>query len=506
MILRDYRATPLPVAANVVYSSFPMSRPDILLVMTDQQRRDQVGYESGGFFETPALDALAARGVVFRSAYSVASTCVPARIGLLTGVQPSRLPRRRPTFALEPGVWTVAHALRAEGYETALIGKMHFHPIHADHGFDLIRTSEHLAASMHALTANGSPDIDDYHQWLVDEGVAKWRLLEVGGAPELERIPPGTGTTAPFPYDIRFHPTTWIENEVELFLNGRRRDRPLFLVVSFPHPHPPLNPLDPYASRYRPEDVNISLTGFDVNEGLPAPFVEALMGGTVRFGSWRVANHGEAALRDRITKVRALVRHIDDVLSRILERFPLDRTLVAFTSDHGDYGGNRGLASKVPWIPFDDLIRVPLVVAGCDVAHGRRVDALVQSSDLAVTFCDVAGIDIPHEEFDARSLWPFLSESAPRVDVDRSALFLANPGWPGVRCGALKLIEDHVSGARAMFDIEQDPDETVNLSDDCERRDDLGRLHDTIWKAMRRRAPQLPSFGARAAIGSATDQ
>ncbi len=472
-----------------------MSLPDIVLLMTDQQRHDQVGYASGGFYETPALDALAARGVAFETAYSAAATCVPARIGLLTGVQPRRLPRHPPTFALEPGAWTVAHALKDQGYETALFGKMHFSPIHADHGFDVVRTSEHLNATVHARAADGSPDLDDYHQWLVDEGLAAWRSLEVGRAPAIEAIPPATAGTAPFPYDLRYHATSWVEREVRCFLDQRRTDRPLFLVVSFPHPHPPLNALDPYASLYRPSEVEVPRSGFEVNEKLPAPFVEALAGGTRQFRNWLVREHGEEALRIRLTKVRALVAHIDDVIGRVLQRFPSDQSYVAFTSDHGDYGGHRGLANKAPWIPFDDLLRVPLVVAGPGVARGRRVDALVQSSDLALTFCDAAGVDVPHEEFDGRSLWPLLSEETQRVDDERTALFLSNPGWPGVRSGPLKLIGHFPSGTCTLFDLDEDPDESLNLADDPARSDDLAQLREVMRTAMNRPAPRLLSYG-----------
>src|SRR6187431_1032437 len=90
--------------------------PDVILVMTDQQRHDQVGYASGGHFETPHLDALAARGVIFDAAYSASTICVPARTALLTGLQPHRLPTQENQFALREGFWTVAHALRHAGY------------------------------------------------------------------------------------------------------------------------------------------------------------------------------------------------------------------------------------------------------------------------------------------------------------------------------------------------------------------------------------------------------
>src|SRR5207249_1063988 len=103
---------------------------------------------------------------------------------------------------------------------------------------------------------------------------------------------------------------------------------------------------------------------------LPDAFIQAMQGGTSRFSGWRVDEHGVDALRSRLTKVRALVRHIDDTVGRLLELFPLDRTAIAFTSDHGDYAGHRGLAGKVPWIPFDDLVRIPLILAGAGIVSG----------------------------------------------------------------------------------------------------------------------------------------
>ncbi|MDQ1534333.1 MAG: arylsulfatase, partial [Actinomycetota bacterium] len=121
-------------------------RPDLVLIMTDQQRFDQVGYASGGHFETPNLDALAAGGVIFETAYSASTVCIPARNALLTGIQPHRLPTQENPFALREGFWTVAHELRHAGYETAFIGKAHFAPVHAQHGFETMRLCEHLSS------------------------------------------------------------------------------------------------------------------------------------------------------------------------------------------------------------------------------------------------------------------------------------------------------------------------------------------------------------------------
>lgn len=483
------------------------SAPDIVLIMTDQQRHDQVGYRSNGYYETPALDALAQRGVTFHNAYSAGATCIPARMGLLTGVQPRRLPTQPDRIELKEGVWTVAHALRGAGYETALIGKMHFTPVHADHGFEYMRTSEHLGASILGSRPDGSPDLDDYHDWLVDHGIAEWGELEIGRPPEFIPLrPPGTGG-APFPYQLAYHPTTWVRDKVSAFLEHRRSDRPLFLVVSFPHPHTPLNPLGPYATKYDPADWVVPAPGDEANAGLPEPFRDAIENDAELYAPWRVRDHGENALRVRQTRVRALVNHIDDALADLLPKFPLDRTVVAFTSDHGDYAGHRGLGSKLPWIPFDDLIRVPLVLAGVGVAGHRTSEAIVQSSDLPLTLCELAGVPLPVDEaeFDSCSLVGHLSGATPDGYGDRAASFLHNSGWPGARVRNMKMICSWPTWTKLLFDLDQDPDETVDRSNDPEYADVARELEVIIWDGLLRQPPAgLVDWAASAAAPPAT--
>lgn len=464
--------------------------------MTDQQRHDQVGFSSDGFFETPNLDALSARGVTFLDAYSAATTCVPARIGLLTGVQARRMWTEWGTTALQEGTWTIAHALRTAGYETALIGKMHFTPMHGNQGFSVMRTSEHLVASTHALRPDGTPDLDDYHQWLVDEGVARWGDFGVGETPRVEPIPPSPPLLTAFPYKLEYHATTWIEREVRNYLATRSSDRPMFLVVSFPHPHEPHNPPEPYASLYDDNDIEIPAYDDALSDALPGEFATAMRGGTARFRGWRVSDHGENALRARQTKIRALIRQIDDAIGRLIDLFALDRTVVAFTSDHGDYGGHRGLGSKVPWIPFDDLLRVPLLLAGPGIAQGRTVNTLVQSSDLPLTFCDVAGVQYPVavEDLDSVPLTPWLGPSAPTSEAERPAIFISNMGWPGVRLGQLKMIRHQQSGQHVVFDLARDPQEFHDVSEDPAYRDRIEQLEQLLRASLEKGAPALPSF------------
>jgi choline-sulfatase len=467
----------------------PVGR-DVVLFMTDQQRADQVGYASGGYYETPVLDALADRGVRFDSAYSSSTTCIPARIGLLTGVQWNRLPGWKHWPALRPGIWTVAHAFRAAGYETALIGKMHFTPAHADHGFDVMRLAEHVGASVLAPGPDGELDVDDYHQEMIDRGLARWGKLEEGAVATIVPQPPeSVGEDVPFPFDLELHATSWIEREVNRFLDTRDRSRPLFLVVSFLHPHAPVNPLGPYASMYDRADTVLPGDDPAMNDTLPEPFREAfVVNGKRKFEPWRVDVQGEDTLRDMLTGIRALVRQIDDTLGRLLPRFDLDETLVAFTSDHGDYAGHRGMGMKMPWMPFEDLVRVPLVVAGAGVAGRRRVASPVQTSDLACTFCDLAGIEVDSGDFDSRSLRPYLEGS----DAPEEPSVFAALGWPGARVGDWKVIVHGLTLTPVLFNLAEDPGERVNVADDPQNHDVLEAALDVVRTALAR--PKLEDF------------
>lgn len=447
----------------------PTDRPDLVLIMTDQQRYDQVGYASGGHFETPHLDALARRGVIFDTAYSASTICVPARVALLTGLQPHRLPTQENRFALREGFWTVVHQLRRAGYETALIGKMHVAPVHAEHGFETMRLCEHLSAQgLGPLSQERGDVVDDYHHWLVDNGLIDWRL-------EGEQ-----GRQHRFPHRADAHPTAWVEREVTSFLATRDHRRPLFLVISFPHPHAPYDPYEPYATMYNPADSVLPPAGYEVNEQLPWVLELA-----IATSKSRAEAGNELLVRKFLAVLRGLVKQIDDALGRLLAQLDLTSTLVFFTSDHGDFAGHRGLMRKNPWVPFDDLARVPFLIAGGHVAGGRRVPQLVQSCDIALTCLDFAGIARPDGvDFDTRSLRPILDGSAGPADLERAVYSATSLDWPMVRLGRHKYMKHVERGPGVLFDLEDDPLERVNLVDDpalAEIRDDLAeRLRATV--------------------------
>jgi choline-sulfatase len=439
-------------------------RPDIVLLMTDQQRFDQVGYASRGHFRTPNLDRIANSGVIFENAYSASTVCVPSRVALMTGIEPHRVPHQENEWALREGFWTVAHELRRAGYETALIGKAHFAPVHAQHGFDTLRLCEHLhSQGLGELSRARDDSLDDYHHWLAANGHSDWRFDNM--VRHVQRVRRDGAAVRnevriePFPQGPDVHPTGWVEREAAEFLDRRDPTRPLFLVVSFPHPHAPYNPPEPYASMFDPLDSRLPAHGYEVNEGLPLAAQLAFLSAPTR----DVAAD-ERFLGRLLATIRGLVTHIDDAIGRLVARLDMSSTLVAFTSDHGDYSGHRGMLGKYPWLAFDDLVRVPLFYAGHGVTGGRVVSSLVQNYDFARTALDYAGIEPAEVDFDSRSVRPLLTGPGRPEDADRAVFCCTGMPWATVRHGNYKFCPHIDEQAAMLFDLEQDPAESVNLA------------------------------------------
>lgn len=465
---------------SLVPSAAVADRPDLVLVLTDQQRFDWTGATSGGVFETPVLDRLALDGVRFTDAHSSSSTCIPSRTSIFTGLHHHRVPQQDEHISIRPGVWTVASALRDAGYETAAIGRMHLHPVHADVGFETMRICENINAG----SGYGDDVDDDYRRWMTAEGLPDWRVWDPDGAGGL--TPHLASRPRTYPADADHHPTGWIGNEAVRFLRERSRDRPLFLVVSFPHPHAPYDPPEPYASMYDPADVDPPIDGPEVNAVLEAHYASsaAAFSEFARPHPRRLDAAGDDEYRQVMAAIRGLVRHIDDVVGDVVAELDLDRSLVVMTSDHGDYGGHRGLFGKVPWIPFEDILRVPMVASGGVVTRRGSVGEVVQTGSLTATFLDAAGVAPPDADGDFPSLGGFLWGEPDPSWGDAPRVFATTTGFPCVRVGRHKLIGSTGTDEKMLFDLAADPGETRSILAAVEHDPELAVVMERIGGAF----------------------
>ena len=158
-----------------------------------------------------------------------------------------------------------------------------------------------------------------------------------------------------------------------------------------------------------------------------------------------------------------------------------------FTTDHGDYAGNRGLLRKMPTFPFDDLARVPFFVSGASVAGGHRVDQVVQSCDFALTCLDLAGVAPPEDTlFDTQSLRPLLQDRAAVLDRERPVFSATSSPTAMVRRGAYKLIRHASRNEEVLFDLATDPGETIDLARAPEYRSQRDDLDATLREMLDR--------------------
>lgn len=465
------------------------TRPNILLIMTDQQRFDQLGFMSNGYFETPNLDRLARNGVVFDAAYANATICIPSRGSLLTGLAPHRYPKQGRGAALQEGFWTIGHALRQAGYQTAMIGKMHLHPIKARHGFSHTRMAEHLGL------VYGPEEMDDYIHWLVSKGRGDSKGTHIfGPGQEAERAEFQKYHQAiPFAYEKEYHPTNWIARESVEFLKGRDPNRPYLMIASFPHPHSPFDPPAPYDTMYDLADAQLPGETLEFNAGL-APSARGLMMNRKGFGFCAVEDIGEEKQRRMATYIRALIRQIDDAVGEILAHVDLSNTVIFFTTDHGDYYGRRGVMLKTPGIPFDDIARTPFFCSGAGVPAGRRVGHVVQNTDFALTCLELAGVQAPGVRWDTRSLVPHFGSGA--VADDRLAYCWSNYDWPMVRQGRYKFFRNQKNGEEMLFDMVDDPRETTNRVGDPALAGTAAALRRGLHEMLLQGIPDLPRFDA----------
>jgi uncharacterized sulfatase len=352
-----------------------MPAPDIVVVLSDQQRPDACGVYGQWLPVTPNLDAMASDGVVFENAFTVQPLCGPARASLQTGLYPTGVDCWRNGLALPLGIDTLATRLRGLGYRTSYVGKWH---LASDRG--------RLPAGRVPARLGTKPVPPERRGGYVDSWIAADALERTSG-------PFGGHVFDPAGRQVDF--TGYRVDAITDLAIGELRvadERPRLLFVSYLEPHHQnslgrvVGPKG-WAERFRDFDVPGDLAR--------------------RAGDWKW-NYAEylaacASLDANLGRLRAA---IDDTLDA-------DNTLVIYTSDHGNHFRTRNLDYKRTC--HDASIRVPLVVRGPGFRGDVRSDALVTLLDLVPTLVTAAGGDDP--ELDGRPLQPALTDGDARAHV-----------------------------------------------------------------------------------------
>ena len=434
------------------------SKPNLLLMMSDQHRADWMGCDGHSAVSTPNLDRIAQAGVRFRHAYSSTPTCTPARAALLSGMSPwrhgllgyGRVADRYPA--------ELPRLLRAAGYHTLGVGKMHWTPQRHLHGFHRTILDESGRVE--------SPDFrSDYRAWFASE------------APGLDPDATGIGfndhTAKPYLLPERLHPTGWTGDVATRFLAAYDQPAPFFLKVSFARPHSPYDPPQRHWDRYR-------------DAALPAAAVSAW---AARFAPrnsdaddiWHGDVGSERVRRARIGYSGA-VSFMDEQVGRILDvlekRGLLEETLIVYTSDHGDMTGDQHLWRKS--YAYQPSARIPLLLRGSGVRRGAVDDTAAELRDILPTFAEAAGATVP-PACDGQSLYHARRDW---VDLEHDVCYSPANHWNALTDGAWKYIYHALDGSEQLFHLAKDPAELQDLAGSPAHADALrlwrGRLIDHL--------------------------
>ncbi len=436
-------------------------KPNILFIMTDQQRSDTIHALGNQTIRTPVLDSLVAEGTTFTNCYTPSPVCVAGRSATITGTPP-HINRCTSNNESPMHLRSIMQVLKAQGYYTHGIAKMHFNPdTNAMWGFDSRDVSEEGARQ---------PDgRNDFHQYLDDNGYG--HVLEPQGIrsemyyiPQPSQLPP------------EHHHTTWVADRAIDFLGQHDDNQPFFLWASFIKPHPPFESPSPWNKLYRTADMMPPFR--------PEGFETLLTYWNHFQNRYKYRDHGYDELLFRTIKAMyyASISFIDYNVGRILEALgdDIDNTLIVYTSDHGEMLGDYGSVGKRTML--NPSVNIPMIVRWQDkFEQGKQVNTPVTLVDLFPTFANASGSDEPLPSAEGQDLQQIASGDTER-QYAYSQFSEKEKGLYMIVSREYKYIYSAADRKEWLFDLGKDPQETKNWADNPRYADITSELRTKLIK------------------------
>ncbi|HIO47275.1 TPA: DUF4976 domain-containing protein [Candidatus Poribacteria bacterium] len=451
-----------------------MEQPNILLLLTDQQRYDALSCNGADVCQTPAVDEIAANGVRFTHAYTPISLCSPARASILTGLyahnhgQLANMGNFNGAFADQVLSQTVYPQLLAEvGYQTSCIGKWH-----------LAKEDDTQQWGFH----NWRPFVD-WNLMLRAEGIDfqiardEVQRLEWGGdAPFYGR--------AKLPADKMME--AWVADQaIDLISASADSNQPFMIAANFFGPHFPYAVPAPYDTMYDPDLVK-RWNNFD-DQFINKPSIQQK-----EMLRWNASHLTWVDWQKVIAAYWGFCTYIDDQVQRILdclkETEQWENTVIVFSSDHGDMLGSHRLFNK-GFHMYEETHRIPLVISPSSKTQNASIcEQFVSLVDLMPTFLELAGAKVP-DHLDGQSLSPFLTSQ--EVTDWRDDVFAEFHGYEStlasvrmVRTKSWKYVYNPYSEDE-LYDMVSDPGELHNLADQLGYKHILRRMKERLVNWMR---------------------
>ena len=418
-----------------------MPDPNVLFILTDQWRATAFGFAGDPNVKTPNLDKFSDEAVTFSNAVSVCPVCTPYRASLLTGRFPTSTGMFLNDAYLPSEELCLAEIYKANGYQTGYIGKWHL--------------------DGHGRMAFTPPERR--------QGFDYWKGLECSH--DYNNMPYYEGDDPEIKYWDGYSPFAVCEDAENYIESRANDDDPFFLFVSIATPHfPHHTALQEYKDLY-------PLNEIEINPNVPEELHE----------------QARIELQGYYAHCTATDKAIGELLEKVNKLGLRDKTLIAFTSDHGEIMGAHGARIKQKQVPWFESAGVPLIISYPYKNRDWAIEMSVTTPDLSATLLDLSGIEIP-ESFEGIS---FANSVTGRdEDLDKASLYMSVAPFAAVRkeykreYRAVKTSEytyiKSIDGPWMLFDDKNDPYQMYNLVDDKDYKDILNRLDNQLMDELSR--------------------
>ena len=443
-------------------------KPNVLFIVTDDQRFDTIHALGNKEIITPNLDRLASRGMSFVRAHIAGGTCgavcMPSRAMILSGRNPFHLEELGGN--IPEAHKTLAETFKNNGYETIGLGKWHNGcPAYArsfTQGAKIFFGGMWDHWNVPTCRYDPTGKYDNVINFVVD--------FYNDNHPQSQHCDE---------FDPGKHSSTLLTDAAIGLLNeNANKEKPFFMYLAYLAPHDPRTMPDSFRQMYDPEKIELPPNFqeiIDTNYPLMVHRDEHLA----------AYPREEKEIRRHIAEYFAMITHLDYEIGRLLDALhdsgEEENTIIVFTGDNGLAVGQHG------WLGKEDIyehgVRIPLVMAGPGIAENSRNDAYVYLYDIFPTLCEKVGIDVP-ESVDGKSFVHLLDGE--HGESFRDELYLIFDNFVrGVKDEKYKLIEYRNGDAQEdkwtfLYDIQNDPWETENLANDEKYADKVREMRDKI--------------------------
>ena len=445
------------------------NKPNVLFIFTDDQRYDTIRAMGNKDILTPNLDKLASRGTMFRQAHIPSGTCgavcMPSRAMLATG---------RHLFHLNdlgqdipPSHTTMGETFIKAGYDTIGIGKWHNGPPAFTRSFSEGGSIFFGGMWDHWNVPTCEYDPSGKYDNTINFVVDFFKSNEVM-TQRCDKFNPGKHSSE-----------LLTDTAISMMHKAIEKDNPLFLYLAYLAPHDPRTMPEKYNKLYPVENIELP-PNFQETISMKYPLMV--------FRDESLASYPRQAdeIKRNIAEYYAMITHLDAEVGRLLDELErsgeMDNTIVVFTSDNGLAVGQHGFLGKEDI--YEHGVRVPLIFAGPNVPCDKVCDEYVYLYDIFPTLCDMINLDIPHS-VDGKSFAHLFNDL--NLKHRQELYFAFHSLIRGAKDKRYKLIEYAIGGesddcATFLYDLFNDPYETINLYGKAEYNDIYNKLRDIIFK------------------------